>query len=123
MFSEWIEEFERNKLKQQSEADKMFEELGYIKYLDNKDILIYKKQTDFFKVSITFDKRDFKKTFYAEEGYWVANNSDKWVTQEFKNDFDKYCSANGYWSSIWHEFTIQELQAINKNVEELKWTK
>lgn len=60
-----------------SKADEMFEELGYIKYLDNEDTLIYKHQTDFFQVSITFDKRDFKKTFYAVEGQWVANNSQK----------------------------------------------
>lgn len=104
-----------------SDADKMFEELGYKKYLDNEDTLIYKKQTDFFRVSITFDKRDFKKTFYATEGYWVANNSAEWVTQQFKNDFDKYCSSNGYWSTIWHEFTILELQAINRKIEELGW--
>lgn len=83
-------------------ADEMFEDLGYKVYLNNEDTLLYKKQSDFFKTSITFDKREFKKSFYAI-------------------DADKYCSANGYWSTIWHEFSIEELQAINKKVEELGW--
>ena len=104
-----------------TEADKLFEELGYRIYLNNDETLIYKHQSDFFKTSITFDKRDFKKTFSSITGYWVANDSEKWVTQEFKNDFDKYCSANGYWSNMWHEFTMQELKAINKKCKELGW--
>ena len=70
-----------------------------------------------------FDKRKFKKTFHATEGLWVPNNSETWYTQKFKNEWDKYCAAQGYWSSIWHEFSIQELQAINKKVEELGWIK
>lgn len=104
-----------------NKADEMLKDLGYTKYLDNEETLIYKHKSDFFEVSLHFDKRDFKKTFYAVEGRWVANDSAKWVTQEFKNDFDKYCAANGYWSSIWHEFSMQELQAINKKCEELGW--
>lgn len=102
-------------------ADKMFEGLGYRIYLNDEDTLIYKHQTDFYKTSITFDKRDFKKTFCAVESYWIAKDSAKWVTQEFRDEFDKYCSANGHWSMIWHEFTIEELKAINKKVKELGW--
>lgn len=37
-----------------SEADKMFEELGYKKYLDNKDTLIYKKTNGFFSSKYNF---------------------------------------------------------------------
>ena len=102
-------------------ADEMFKDLGYKVYLNNEDTLLFKKQSDFFKTSITFDKREFKKSFYAIDAEWVANNSEKWVTQNFRYEFDKYCSANGYWSNIWHEFSIEELQAINKKVEELGW--
>ena len=104
-----------------SEADKLFNELGYEICLNNETILIYKHQTDFFKISITFDKRDFKKSFFAVESEWVANNSEKWVTQQFKNEFDKYCSANGHWSMIWHEYSMPELKAINKKCQELNW--
>jgi len=104
-----------------SEADKMFQELGYEIYLNNENTLIYKHQTDFFKISITFDKRDFKKSFYAVESEWVAKDTEKWVAQQFKNEFDKYCSANGHWSMIWHEYSMQELKAINKKCEELNW--
>ena len=104
-----------------SKADEMFEELGYRIYLNDKDTLIYKHQSDFFKTSITFDKRDFKKTFEAVDSHWVANNSEQWVTQEFRDEFDKYCAANGYWSMIWHEYSMQELQAINLKVKELGW--
>ena len=104
-----------------SEADEMFEELGYEIYHNNDEKLIYKHQSDFFKTSITFDKRDFKKTVSAVTGYWVANDSEKWVAQKFKDEFEKYCSANGYWSNMWHEFTVEELKAINKKVKELGW--
>lgn len=103
-----------------SKADEMLNSIGYIKYLDNKDTLIYKYERETFRISLMFDKRPFKKTFYAIEALWVPN-SEVWYTQEFKNEFDKYCSANGYWSNIWHEFAIQELQAINEKVKEIGW--
>lgn len=102
-------------------ADEMFEKLGYRIYLNDKETLIYKHQSDFFRTSITFDKRDFKKTFYAVESKWVAKNSEQWVAQKFRNEFDKYCSANGHWSMIWHEYSMPELQAINEKCKELGW--
>ena len=102
-------------------ADEMFEELGYRIYLNNDDTLIYKKQSDFFRISITFDKREFKKTFNAVESSWIAKNSEVWVTQKFRDEFDKYCSANGHWSMIWHDYSMPELQAINKKCKELGW--
>lgn len=102
-------------------ADEMFEELGYRIYLNDEETLIYKHESDFFKTSITFDKRNFKKTFYATESVWVANNSEQWVTQQFRDEFDKYCSAHGYWSMIWHDYSMEELQAINKKCQELGW--
>ena len=106
-----------------SEADKMFEDLGYKIYYNDDEKLIYKHQSDFYKTSITFDKRDFKKTVSAITGYWVANDSEKLVTQKFRNEFDKYCSANGYWSNMWHEFTTDELQAIYLKYKEFGWIK
>ena len=101
-------------------ADEMLNDIGYVKYLDNEEKIIYKYERETFRVSLTFDKREFKNTFYATEAMWVANN-EGWYTQKFKNEWDKYCAAQGYWSSIWHEFSIEELQAINKKVEELGW--
>ena len=103
-----------------SKADNMLNELGYIKYLDNEDTLIYKYERETFRISLMFDKRPFKKTFHTIEGLWVANDKG-WYTQEFKNEWDKYCSAQGYWSSIWHEFTMQELESINEKCKELGW--
>lgn len=103
-----------------SKADEMLNNVGYIKYLDNKDTLIYKYDRETFRVSLEFDKRSFKKTFYAVESLWVPNNQ-SWYAQEFENEWDKYCSAQGYWSSIWHEFNMQELQAINEKAKELGW--
>lgn len=42
MFQEWVEEFEKNKLKEEmSEADKMFEELGYEKFEGLRTIDFY----------------------------------------------------------------------------------
>ena len=103
-----------------SEADKMLEELGYKKYSEDEDKIIYKYDRETFRVSLTFDKRSFKKTFYATEGLWVANN-DTWYTQEFKSEWDKYNASQGYWSNIWHEFDMKELQAINMKCKELGW--
>lgn len=104
-----------------TEADKMFEELGYRIILNNDETLLYSKKSDFFDTTIRFDKREFAKTFHGTESQWIAKDSATWVTQKFRNDFDKYCSANGHWESIWHEFTTDELKAINKKCEELKW--
>ena len=103
-----------------SEADKMLEQLGYIKYSEDGDKIIYKYGKETFRISLTFDKREYKKTFYATEGLWIAND-DAWYTKKFKNEWDKYNASQGYWSSIWHEFDMQELQAINKKCEELEW--
>lgn len=99
----------------------MFERLGYWKYLDNEETLLFKGDSETIQRSISFDKRDFAKTFQGHDGLWVAHDYATWVTQEFKNDFDKYCSANGYWSWKWHEFTVDELRAINEKVKELGW--
>lgn len=41
MFAEWVEEFEKNKLKEHSEADKMFEELRYKKFEGLRTIDFY----------------------------------------------------------------------------------
>lgn len=55
-------------------ADEMLNDIGYVKYLDNEETIIYKYERETFRVSLTFDKRPFKKTFHAVEGLWVANN-------------------------------------------------
>lgn len=106
-----------------SRADRLFEELGYRIYLNDEETLIYKHETERFKYSITFDKREFKKTFYAIEGIFVPKNIEQWSTQKFKNEWLKYCASEGHWESIWYEFSIQELQAINEKVKELGWDK
>lgn len=68
-----------------SEADKMFEELGYNKVKENEIWIVYKgKAKDI----------DFNKKY-------------------------KYIEAEQGMSS--QKITIQELQAINKKVEELGW--
>lgn len=103
-----------------SEADKMFKELGYEKYSEDEEKIIYKYNRETFRVSLIFDKRLFKKTFYAREGLWVAND-DAWYTQKFKNKWDKYNTSQGYWYNIWHEFDMEEIKAINKKCEELGW--
>ena len=103
-----------------SEADKMFKELGYEKYSEDEDKIIYKYNRETFRISLTFDKREYKKTFYATEGLWIAND-DEWHTKKFKNEWDKYNASPGYWSNIWHEFDMQELKAINLKCKELGW--
>ena len=87
MFQEWVEEFEKNKLKEQSEADKMFEELGYKIVTKNENFIVYKGN----KKDIDFNKKY------------------------------KYIEVENGMSS--EKITMQELQAINKKVEELDWEK
>ena len=104
-----------------SKADRLFEVLGYRIYLNDEETLIYKHETERFEYSITFDKREFKKTFHAVEGIFVPKDVEQWSTQEFKNEWLKYCASEGHWENIWHEFSIQELQAINLKCRELGW--
>lgn len=52
-------------------ADEMLNDIGYVKYLDNEETIIYKYERETFRISLTFDKRPFKKTFHAVEGLWV----------------------------------------------------
>lgn len=80
-----------------SEADKMFEELGY-KKLQNEEIIWYQKKTNFISKDIIFDLE--KKTIHIEISY-----------------YDK----KGNLLKIEGTLTLEELQAINKKVEELKW--
>ena len=38
-------------------ADEMLNDIGYVKYLDNEEKIIYKYERETFRVSLTFDKR------------------------------------------------------------------
>lgn len=82
------------RLKEESEADKMFEELGYKKY----------------------KSEDGNKERYIRNGLEIIlfDNKRKIVTAYIWNDGAR---------EIPKVLDIQELQAINKKVEELKWTK
>lgn len=99
-------------------ADEMLNDIGYVKYLDNEETIIYKYEGETFKVSLTFDKREFKKIFHATEAMWVANN-EGWYTQEFKNKWDKYCASQGYWSSIWHGYFNEEIVEFARILEHI----
>lgn len=74
-----------------SEADKMLEELGYVKIVENNIKILYEKEGNFWDKEISFDLID------------------KQIRVE--------TSSSGDSESI----TMQELQAINKKVEELGW--
>lgn len=82
-----------------SEADKMFEELGY-KKLEVEDVVWYQKKSNFIRKDIIFDLE--KKIIHIEVSY-----------------YDK----RGNLLKIEGTLTLKELQAINKKVEELKWTR
>lgn len=77
-----------------SEADKMFEELGYTKTEDNEETVIYMKSSFFDElIEIVFDK---------ENGLLNVRRTDT------KN-----------YQIITSIINMQELQAINKKIEEL----
>ena len=85
------------RLKEESEADKMFEDLGY-KKLEVEDVVWYQKKSNFIRKDIIFDLE--KKIIHIEVSY---------------------CDKRGNLLKIEGTLTPQELQAINKKVEELKW--
>lgn len=74
-----------------SGADKMLDDLGYEKIIENKIKILYEKEGRFWDKEISFDLMD------------------KQIRVE--------TSSSGDSESI----TMQELQAINKKVEELGW--
>lgn len=107
-----------------SEADKMFEELGYHKYLENEDTILYKREGNnkngynVMKSNITFDLR--LKTFEGEFSLFVPHRKD-WQETKFENEWLKYSAAQGHWSTTTRRFEMEELKAINKKCEELGW--
>lgn len=102
-----------------SKADEMFNRLDYFKYLDNDNTIIYKLEKGTFRTIISFDIKN--KTFHATCSVFVPKDSETWSTMEFKNDWDKYCSTQGHWESIFYDISMQELQAINEKCKELRW--
>lgn len=83
-----------------SEADKMFEELDYEKILDDEDVEQYIKKDKLYSCiekHIIFDKEHNLLNFRTED---ISN-----------------------YQTIITILSIKELQAIDKKVEELKWTK
>lgn len=73
-----------------SEADEMFEKLGYRKIIDNSDTIQY----------------EF-------EGFYMDN--------EIRFDLKARTIIKEYSNGESQEISMQELQAINKKVEELGW--
>lgn len=94
--AEWLEELKQNKGKEcKANAREMFEKLGYTKRDENYIAITYYKINGEFYESITFNK--VCKFFDAEE--FDASEEDA----ESKN------------------ITMDELQAINQQCEELNW--
>lgn len=102
-----------------SKADEMFKKLGFYKYIDNDITVLYKKDVGSYKASISFDKKIEK--FSGHCSMFVPNDYKNWITQKFKKDWERYCSTQGHWESVYYEFGIEELQAINEKVKELRW--
>ena len=80
-------------------AKEMFEKLGYKVLVNNKNTLEYLKQTEDEKYTITFDKK------YKFIGHY----------------YEQYSKFNNMWTYELCDLTLEELQAINKQVEELGW--
>lgn len=101
------------------EADKMFEELGFHKYIENEDTILYKKDGhSIMKTSIKFDLK--LETFEGTFSLFVPRRDD-WEETKFENDWLKYCASQGHWSTTEFRFEMLELKAINKKCEELGW--
>lgn len=105
-----------------SKADEMFKELGMLKTLDNDDIVIYRLKDDYRDYSIHFDKK--LKRFHYTCSHSIFNDQATWEAMnknnEFRDDFDKYCSKYGYWGSFPNDIGMELLQAINEKCKELR---
>lgn len=77
-----------------TEADKLFKELGYIKYI-NEDCVMYKK--DLFMITFILENKTY-------------------ITEYEQGDYN-FPRIKPF------EVGMQELQAINKKCEELGWIK
>lgn len=105
-------------------AKEMFEKLGYhLQHEDDEQIYYYLKKETYTK-SIEF--RKFAKDFCINGMEWLANDSCEWTTMSknnlFRDEFDKYCAKYGHWVVTSFDYIDTKLlQAINKQVEELRW--
>ena len=91
-----------------SEADILLDELGYKKYSEDEEKIIYKYGRETFRVSLTFDKRLFKKressyikrlsVFLWRIGYDRLWTGGRWKTCPYNRDRD--CNASLSWTVI-----------------------
>ena len=97
-------------------ADEMFEELKYEKY-DNHP------EHDFPPKPNTFSTQDVRRLYYEQKGIFKNGME---VLEHI--EFDLIAKNVVCWTKINRRFTVvplgkQELQAINKKVQELEWIK
>ncbi len=76
--------------------NKTLEELGFYKYLDNENILLYKLDGETIRYSIHFDKKLQRYCVCFE--MFIPHN-DSWYAQKFETKWLKYCASQGYWQS------------------------
>lgn len=101
------------------DADRLFSELGYHKYIENEDTILYKKDGhSTYKSSISFNLK--LGTFEGSLHIFVPKK-ENWEETTFGNEWLKYCSAQGHWTKLEKRFDMQELLAINQKCKELGW--
>lgn len=99
---------------------KTLEELGFYKYLDDEDTLLYKLDGETNRYSVTFDKK--LRRYYVCWDMFIPKDSETWYTQEFETKWLKYCSSQGYWQSQYIINVDMDLHnAITNECKKLGW--
>lgn len=98
---------------------KTLQELGYRLYSESYSARVYKQESETLIVSIYFDKK--MKKVQINDTVWIPRDEDYYKIQYNIPENIRYSAKYGHWQTINHECTIEELQAMIKELEVLNY--
>lgn len=105
-----------------NKAQAMFGILGFKLYSSTKSVIVYKYATDYEEIVVFFDLEN--KTYYACYSRWVDNNERTFVPMSERPQNIKHSATYGHWQTeSWHNFDIEQHNAIHQQMIELGWIK
>lgn len=93
------------------------EELGYKLYSDSDSFRVYKYENESLVITIFIDKKT--KRVQISDSVWISNDEDWYRIKDALSESVRFSAKYGYWQTILHECTVQELRALIKELEEL----
>ena len=92
--------------------NKSLEELGYKLYSESDSSMVYKYEDETFVISVHIYKE--MKRVSISDSIWVPNNENWYQIKDNLPENVRFSSRYGYWQTMPHDCTIQELNAIIK---------